>query len=168
MSKKQYLRISLLDVIRCYGEAKNNNENQEVVNKLADLFVSSDSTEVSILEDSEEAKCLLKYNKVIMYQNYITLESLAIAFNRLYFGKNNKDLLDKIKKYYQQFYELVKRDEDRSSLKQEIILDKEVFEYIRQFLTYEDYEKQIVGKNLKDKINIKEKNSEIRGKAIIN
>lgn len=169
MLKNDYLKVSILDIIRCFIKAKDNQEDPCVINVLSDLFVNAECSEVIISKNSPEGMCILKYYPTITSQNCITLESLSLAFCRLYFGKNNKELLKRIEKYYRQFYENLKYKEDNTILKQEIILDDEAFQLIKQFSNYDDYETSIVEKRKViqlEKANLKPK-QDLRGKAII-
>ena len=165
---KDCLRVSLLDVIRCHGLAKGNNENPELVESLASLFVEATGTEICIQKNSEEARCFLKYNRVLEYQSNITLESISLAFCRLYFGKNNKELLKRIEKYYREFCENIKHGDINTDLKQQIIMDEEAFQLIQQFSNFDDYEKEMSSKISKIKDFEKTKSKpEIKGKAIV-
>lgn len=162
----EYIKISILEIIRCSSLAHQNGEGKEIIDKLKKLFVNSKSLEVKIPIDSEEAKIILKYNSNILLQNYITLESLSLAFNRLYFGKNNKELLKKIEKYYRKYSENITHNDDNTELKQEIILDKEAFDFIKQYSNYNEYEIDLTGKNSKIKKLINN-NQDLKGKAIV-
>ena len=162
----EYIKISILEIIRCSSLAHQNGEGNEIIDKLKKLFVNSKSLEVKIPIDSEEAKIILKYNSNILLQNYITLESLSLAFNRLYFGKNNKELLKKIEKYYRKYSENITHNDDNTELKQEIILDKEAFDFIKQYSNYNEYEIDLTGKNSKIKKLINN-NQDLKGKAIV-
>jgi len=162
--ESKYIKISIIEIIRCSGIAKENNEKQELIDKLNNLFINSDSIEIKLPIQSEEAKLILKYNDNLLLQNYITLESLSIAFNRLYFGKSNKELLKRIEKYYRKYSENITHDEDSTELKKEIISDTEAYNFIRQYSNYDEYELELIGKNSKTKKLMP--NQEIKGKAI--
>lgn len=170
MSKEGYIKVSLLDVIRAYGLAKNNNEDSKIVDKLGHIFTTVENSEIELSVNSPEAKCILKYCKTAELKSYITLESLGLALNKLYIGKSNKELLKKIEKYYRTFLDNISRDEDNTKLKQEIIADSEAFELIKQNSTYASYEKEIIGKKAKRKVltnNKQEQTSILKGKAIL-
>ncbi len=166
MVEQEYIKVSVNDIIRVCMIAKNNKENSLLIQRLSNLFVNAEQSEVSILKESEEAKYLLKCNPALLLQNDITLESLSLAFTRLYFGKNNKELLKRIEKYYRQFIDNIKSNDDNTSLKQEIVLDTEAYTMIQQFSSYEGYEEHIVGKKVKQKEKIIPK-QELKGKAIV-
>lgn len=170
MSKDEYIKVSLLDVIRAYGLAKNSNDDPEVVQKLVDIFTDEkniDTVELSV--DSLEARCILKHCKTVELKSYITLESLGLALNKLIIGKNNKELLKRIEKYYRTFLDNMTHEEDNTELKQEIIVDNEAFSLIRQHSTYADYVKEITGKKAKRKVltNKQEPASVLQGKPIL-
>lgn len=171
MSKEEYIKVSLLDVIRACGLAKNNNDDPKVVQRLVDIFTDVKNVDVVELSlDSPEAKCILKHCKTAELKSYITLESLGLALNKLQIGKNNKELLKRIEKYYRIFLDNITKDEDNTQLKQEIIVDEEAFELIKQHSTYAAYEKEITGKKTKRKILISNQHelaSTLRGKAIL-
>ena len=163
--ENKFIKISILEVIRCSGIAKQNNEDQKIIDKLNDLFVTAESLEVKLPYESEEAKLLLKYNNRLLLQNYITLESLSLAFNRLYFGKSNKELLKRIEKYYRKYSENITHNDDNTELKQQIILDEEAYNFIKQYSNYNEYELELNGKNSKIKKLVS--NQEIKGKPIV-
>lgn len=164
--EKQFIKVSILDAIRCSSIARQHGENQESINKLNSLFIDAVSLEVKISKDSEEAKLFIKYGDNILLQNYITLESLSLAFNRLYFGKNNKELLKRVEKYYRQYSENIMHDDDNTVLKQEIISDKDAFDFISQYSDYNEYELYLMGKNNKTKKLVNPK-QDIKGKPIV-
>ena len=101
--ENEYIKISILEALRYSSLAHQNGESQEIIDRLHSLFINSRTLEIKIPIDSEEAKLILKYNNNVLLQNYITLESLSLAFNRLYFGKNNKELLNNIERYYRKY-----------------------------------------------------------------
>ena len=164
--EQKYIKVSVNDIIRACMIAKSNKENTILIQKLSNLFVNAEYSEVSILKESEEAKYMLSHNQSLLLQNDITLESLSLAFTRLYFGKNNKELLKRIEKYYRQFLDNIKNNNDNTNLKQEIVLDEEAFSVIQQFSGYQDYEEHILGKKAKQKEKIIPK-QELKGKAIL-
>lgn len=162
----EYIKISILEALRYSSLAHQNGESQEIIDRLHILFINSKTLEIKIPIDSEEAKLILKYNNNVLLQNYITLESLSLAFNRLYFGKNNKELLKKIERYYRKYSENISHNDDNTELKREIILDKEAFNFIKQYSNYSEYEIALAGKNVKTKKLIN-KNQELKGKSIV-
>ena len=164
--EQKYIKVSVNDIIRACMIAKSNKENTILIQKLSNLFVNAEYSEVSILKESEEARYMLNHNQSLLLQSDITLESLSLAFTRLYFGKNNKELLKRIEKYYRQFLDNIKNNNDNTNLKQEIVLDEEAFSVIQQFSGYQDYEEHILGKKAKQKEKIIPK-QELKGKAIV-
>ena len=67
MSTEEYIKVSLLDVIRTSQLAKQNNEDPKLIEKLVELFVTAENElEFKLLVDSDEAKCILKYNKTFI------------------------------------------------------------------------------------------------------
>ncbi len=164
--ENEYIKISILESLRYSSLAHQNGESQEIIDRLHSLFINSRTLEIKIPIDSEEAKLILKYNNNVLLQNYITLESLSLAFNRLYFGKNNKELLKKIERYYRKYSENISHNDDNTELKREIILDKEAFDFIKQYSNYSEYEIALAGKNVKTKKLIN-KNQELKGKSIV-
>lgn len=163
--ENEYVQVPILEIIRCSGIAKQNNESQNLINKLTDIFANAESMEVKIPIQSEEAKLILKYNNRLLLQNYITLESLSLAFNRLYFGKSNKELQKRVEKYYHKYLENITHNEDNTELKQEIILDEEAYNFIRKYSNYKEYELELIGKNSKIKKLVSKQ--EIKGKPIV-
>ena len=166
MVEQEYIKVSVNDIIRACMIAKNNKENALLIQRLSNLFVNAEHCEVPILKESEEAKYLLNCNPALILQSGITLESLSLTFTRLYFGKNNKELLKRIEKYYRQFLSNIKSNDDNTSLKQEIVLDTEAYSMIQQFSSYQSYEENIAGKKVKQKEKIIPK-QELKGKAIV-
>lgn len=164
--KNKFFKVSIIELFRCSEEAFKNNEDKAVIDELNKLFINSKSLEAKIPIDSNIAQVITKYNKNITLQNYITLESLSIAFNRLYFGKSNKELLKRIEKYYRKFLENILHDEDNTELKKQIIQDEESFNFIKKYSSYDEYELGLIGKNYKTKILINQ-NQELKGKAIM-
>ena len=146
MSKDAYIRVSIVDIIRASLKAKNQQEDEQIVEKLEQLFVSAEATEIELPMESDEANCILKYNSSLSVQKYITMESLSLAFVRLYMGKHNKVLLKGVESYLKTYDENVKKDEDNSTLRNQIMNDIEAFEYIKQFSSYGSYEDSITGK----------------------
>lgn len=167
MSKNDNLRVSILDIIRCCGKAKENNEDPLVIERLTNLFATMEKSEVELSKNSPEGRMFLKYYPIAVTQCCITLESLSLAFCRLYFGKNNKELLKRMEKYYRQFYDNLKHGEDNTSLKQEIILDEEAFQLIHQFSDYETYGASIVSKSIDKQLEKTKSMPELKGKAIV-
>lgn len=170
MIKEGYIKVSLLDVIRTYDLAKNNDEDSKVLDKLINLFVNAEDIEIELFANCIEAKCILKYNKGAELKSYITFESLGLALNKLYIGKNNKELLKRIEKYYRNFLDNITKNEDNDELKKEIIADSEAFAVIKQNLSYTSYEQEITGKKAKRKVlvnNSQEQAIALRGKAIL-
>ena len=163
----EYIKISLLELIRCISLSAGKKE--VITDKLITLFSNAKTAEIILPIDSEEAKYILKYNQRIDIYNYVTIESLSSAFTRLYFGKNNKELLKRMEQYYREYCENIKSDVDNKYLKEIIINDKEAFDTIKKFSTYKEYEIGLVGKNIKMKklVNKTKKNQGIQGKPII-
>ena len=112
MIEQKYIKVSIKDIIHACMMAKNSKEDAFLVQKLSNLFLNAKYSEISISEESEEAKYMLNHNQALSLQNDITLESLSLAFTRLYFGKNNKELLKRIEKYYRQFLDNIKNNDD--------------------------------------------------------
>lgn len=171
MTKEGYIRISLLDVIRVSRLAKQNNDEQKLIDNLIKLFINiEDELEITIKADCAEAKLILKYNKSVELKSYITLESVGLAYNKLLISKSNKELLKRIEKYFRLLLDCILNGDDNTEIKQEIISDEEAFELIKQHSTYLQYEKEIFGAKAKKMIlinNQQEQNSAIKGKAIL-
>lgn len=164
--KNEFIKISIIEALRCSSLARQNGEDSSLINKLNKLFVDAESLEIKIPIDSEEAKIILRYNNNVLLKNYITLESLALAFNRLYFGKSNKELLKRVDKYYRMYSENISHNEDNTHLKEEIISDTEAFKFISQYSDYNEYEIELIGKNAKTK-KLTNQKVEIQGKPIV-
>ncbi len=56
MVEQEYIKVSVNDIIRVCMIAKNNKENALLIQRLSNLFVNAEQSEVSILKESEEAK----------------------------------------------------------------------------------------------------------------
>ena len=168
MPEASYITVSLLDVIQVAGLAHQNKEDEQVSSKLTAMFAEADGPEIKISMNSEEAKCILKYKKEVPLKSYITLESLSIAFIRLHFGKNDKELLKRVEKYYRKYEEIIKKEDDITELKEEIIADNEVFNLLSKYSTYTSYEQKLTGSSAKIKVKEKiEPNGTIQGKPIV-
>lgn len=169
MQRGEYIKVSLLDVFRTSELARKDEKYSKIIDKLVNLFIEAEATEVDLPVDSEEARCILKYNKKIQSKSCITLESLGLAFNRLYFGKNDKELLKRIEKYYRTYMENIEKEADNTDLKQSIIADEKAFKLISDCSSYRTYEREITGRHSKVMVlkNQVETLPNLKGKSIL-
>lgn len=165
---KDYIVVNIEDIIK-YARKASLEKRNDISAKLTQYFAKSSSIDIKINKNTEEAMYIIQNDKKYDDANYINLETLSLAFSRLSLDKSNKELLNRIKKYLFDFRQNIKEGESNTVLKNIIIDDTEVFNYIKEFSSFTEYEESIACKKLKkeDKQIVKIDDLHIKGKSII-
>ena len=127
---------------------------------LSNLFVDADNFDtyidnkhyVKLKKDSEVIKYLREKVKIQDYDNFIDHNVLKDALVRSYFEFNH-DMHKKLKVYFRKYLENEITGIDNKYLKDEIINDKKLLEYIKEYDNLDEYLEKKININL----DIKEK-----------
>lgn len=165
---KDYIEVNMEDIIK-YARKASLEDKDEISAKLTQYFAKVESADVKINKDTDEARYIMQNDKKYNEVNYINMETLSLAFSRLYLDKNNKELLNRIKKYLYDFRDNIKSGESNIMLKNLIIEDTEAFNYIKEFSSFIQYEEAIAFKKPAkvEKTVTEVKEHHIKGKSII-
>lgn len=167
---KDYIEVNMEDIIK-YARKASLEDKDEISAKLTQYFAKVESADVKINKDTDEARYIMQNDKKYNEVNYINMETLSLAFSRLYLDKNNKELLNRIKKYLYDFRQNIKSGESNAMLKDLIVEDTEVFNYIKEFRNFTEYENAIafkkINKGEKPVLIVEDSEHHIKGKSII-
>jgi len=165
---KDYIEIDIEDIIK-YAKKASLENRRDISSKLMKHFINAGSADVKVSKNTDEALYIMQNDKKYDEANYINLETLSLAFSRLSLDKNNKELLNRIKKYLFDFRNNIKEGKSNIMLKNMIINDIEAFNYIKEFNNFTEYENTIAFKKNKksEKQIVKVDEPYIKGKSII-
>ena len=165
---KDYIEVNMEDIIK-YARKASLEDKDEISAKLTQYFAKVESADVKIKKNTAEAKYIMEKDKKYAEANYINMETLSLAFSRLYLDKNNKELLNRIRKYLYDFRQNIKSGESNTMLKNLIIEDTEAFNYIKEFRNFIEYEETIAFKSTPkmEKKVVEVDEPHIKGKSII-
>lgn len=165
---KDYIEVDIEDIIK-YAKKASLEDRKDISTKLMQYFIKAGSADVKVAKNTDEAQYIMQNDKKYDEANYINLETLSLAFSRLSLDKNNKELLNRIKKYLFDFRNNIKEGESNIMLRNIIIGDSEAFNYIKEFSNFIEYENAIAFKKTKkaEKQIVKVDEPHIKGKSII-
>lgn len=167
---KDYIEVNIEDIIK-YARKASLEKRNDISAKLTQYFAKVESTDIKISKDTDEARYIMENDKKYDDANYINMETLSLAFSRLYLDKNNKELLNRIKKYLYDLRQNIKTGESNTRLKNMIMEDIEAFNYIKEFRNFTEYEEAIafkkIGKGEKPTLVVEDSEHHIKGKSII-
>lgn len=154
-----YILVEYTDILMGLNYATKMNDSK-IDNLLSDLFVDADNFDtyidnkhyVKLKKDSEVIKYLKEKVKIQDYDNFIDHNVLKDALVRSYFEFNH-DMHKKLKVYFRKYLENEITGIDNKYLKDEIINDKKLLEYIKEYDNLDEYLEKKININL----DIKEK-----------
>lgn len=154
-----YILVEYTDILMGLNYATKMNDSK-IDSLLSNLFVDADNFDtyidnkhyVKLKKDSEVIKYLKEKVKIQDYDNFIDHNVLKDALVRSYFEFNH-DMHKKLKVYFRKYLENEITGIDNKYLKDEIINDKKLLEYIKEYDNLDEYLEKKININL----DIKEK-----------
>ncbi len=154
-----YILVEYTDILMGLNYATKMNDSK-IDSLLSNLFVDADNFDtyidnkhyVKLKKDSEVIKYLREKVKIQDYDNFIDHNVLKDALVRSYFEFNH-DMHKKLKVYFRKYLENEITGIDNKYLKDEIINDKKLLEYIKEYDNLDEYLEKKININL----DIKEK-----------
>ncbi len=144
---RNYAYVSLDDILTSIECAKD--EEARILKKLFNSFDFEDD-KIRISKQSKSYKILKRMNNVIDGDYYINPTMLAEAFTRASL-EFNYSMKDRLFKYLKKFIDNMAENKSNEKLKQKILCDEKVMEYIHKYNSFEDYTKHIIGTRLTKK-----------------
>lgn len=162
-SDKDYTLVEDADLIKGLSFASKGKD-EKIIELLSNLFVESDGFDVYIgnksyrklKTNSEVVKYLKEEVKILDYDNFVDQNILSDALTRSYYEFNH-EMNKKLKIYFRRYLDNEIKGIDNKVLKDEIINDRKLLEYIKEYETLDEY--------LEEKIRINlEVNESVKGK----
>lgn len=160
---KKYTLVEYKDILIGLNYASKT-EDEKINNLLKDLFVDLETEDVYIGEkhykrlqtDSEIVKYLKEEVKIIDYDNFVNHNILKDALVRAYYEFNH-EMKNKLSKYFRIYVDNETKGIDNEIIKNEIINDKNLLKYIKEYDTLDEYIEKKININIGVEKNIKEK-----------
>lgn len=152
---KEYMWVNYCDIIigLNYASKEKNNEminllNQTIINMDVESEMFDKKEHIKLKKEDKVIVYLLEKVKIDCYDTYIDQDILNNAFTIAYYEFNH-EMRTKLSKYFRIFTNNEIKGISNEYLKQEIINDKEVLEYIKKYDNFNEYVKEKAEKNNK-------------------
>lgn len=166
-NNKEYTLVEYTDILVGLNYASKY-EDEKINNLLKDLFLDVENEDIYIGEkhykklttNSEVVKYLKEKVKILDYDNFIDQNILKDALVRAYYEFNH-EMKNKISKYFRTYIDNEINGIDNEIIKNEIINDKKLLEYIKQYDTFDSYIESKININLNINKNKGKKKSKV-------
>ena len=160
---KSYTLVEYKDILIGLNYASKT-EDEKINNLLKDLFVDLETEDIYIGEkhykrlqtDSEIVKYLKEEVKIIDYDNFVNHNILKDALVRAYYEFNH-EMKNKLSRYFRIYVDNETKGIDNEIIKNEIINDKILLKYIKEYDTFDEYIEKKININIGVEKNIKSK-----------
>lgn len=160
---KSYTLVEYKDILIGLNYASKT-EDEKINNLLKDLFVDLETEDIYIGEkhykrlqtDSEIVKYLKEEVKIIDYDNFVNHNILKDALVRAYYEFNH-EMKNKLSRYFRIYVDNETKGIDNEIIKNEIINDKILLKYIKEYDTFDEYIEKRININIGVEKNIKSK-----------
>lgn len=160
---KNYTLVEYKDILIGLNYASKTDD-EKINNLLKDLFVDLETEDIHIGEkrykklqtDSEIVKYLKEEVKIIDYDNFVNHNILKDALVRAYYEFNHK-MKNELSRYFRIYVDNEIKGIDNEIIKNEIINDKNLLKYIKEYDTFDEYIEKKININIGVEKNIKSK-----------
>lgn len=144
-NNRGYVYVTLEDIL----SGIENIDDEKIKQELMILFKSeTENDTVRISKRSNVYKALSKC--IINGDEYIDADMLSRALTRSIYEFNH-EMQDKLKKYFRMYMNNIENEKSNELLVHKILCDEKVIDYMREFDTFQDYEKYLINKRLNKK-----------------